>query len=187
MKRSYGITLGVAAIIACLGAYNATVELPVMSARSAEKHVTMIAYHQWLVSPSTLVIDLWDVDGETAMVDVDRNLFDAAAALKDKTFGEVVLAYRGRTRFRIDGAEFHAIGQERGWQNPVYTIRTLQEHLTKADGSRAFETWTGGLLGILGKQMEDHAEFHAQWWMRDTLGLPPGGALPSSGSAPPPL
>jgi len=35
------------------------------------------------------------------------------------------------------------------------------------DGKKAFGTWTGGLLGVLSKQMEDFGEFHEKWYVED--------------------
>ncbi|BAV45427.1 Uncharacterized protein MLTONO_0524 [Mesorhizobium loti] len=69
----------------------------------------------------------------------------------------------------MDGDYFRQTGREREWQNPVYVIRTLPENLKRIDGEPAFDTWTGGWLGVASKQMEDHAEFHKQWYLRDML------------------
>ena len=56
-------------------------------------------------------------------------------------------------------------------------MRTMQEHLQNPDGSPAFEVWNGGLLGVLGKQMEDHNAFHKRWWVDDALGTESTGSL----------
>ena len=44
---------------------------------------------------------------------------------------------------------------------------TFPENLLKVDGSRAYPTWAGGLLGVSGKQVEDFNDFHRQWWLQD--------------------
>jgi hypothetical protein len=49
----------------------------------------------------------------------------------------------------------------------MYTLRTLPENLNRPDGEQAFGTWTGGMLGVLGHQMEDFAEWHSAWYIRD--------------------
>lgn len=88
-------------------------------------------------------------------------------ALKDRTFSEVHLAYRGRTRFILAGSDFKEMGEEYGPQNPVYTIRTMPEKLLRPDGTRAFDTWTGGLLGVLEKQLDDVRKFHREWYLAE--------------------
>jgi hypothetical protein len=59
------------------------------------------------------------------MAAVDRSQFEAAEALKDQKFKAVVLAYRGRARFLLEGEHFREIGQERAWQYPIYRVRIL--------------------------------------------------------------
>ena len=46
-------------------------------------------------------------------------------------------------------------------------MRTFPENVYRPDGARAFDSWTGGVLGVLGKQMEDFNEFHKQWYIED--------------------
>jgi hypothetical protein len=80
------------------------------------------------------------------------------------TFEKVVLARAGTPVFLVKGAEFSTIGAEFGaGQNPVYLIRTLPEKLFRPSGEAAFGRWQGGLLGVLGKQMEDANEAARQW------------------------
>ena len=59
------------------------------------------------------------------------------------------------------------LGEEFGEQNPVYTIRTFPEHLSRPDGAQAFSTWTGGILGVLSKQMDDFNKFNKEWYIED--------------------
>jgi len=50
-------------------------------------------------------------------------------------------------------------------QNPVYTIRTFPENLYTIDGKNVYGEWTGGLLGVVTKQMEDFNDFHKKWYI----------------------
>lgn len=171
-KRRPHWPLGLAALLVALIAWNAVVAVPVMRALSDEQdESTTIAYRRWLISPSQIVFDVWKVAPTQSMVAMDRRLFKAAEALQGNSYEGVVLAHKGRARFIMDGPYFQEIGATRQTQNPIYTIRTMQEHLTNPDGSEAFGAWTGGLIGVLGEQMEDHTEFHRRWWINDELGL----------------
>ncbi len=71
----------------------------------------------------------------------------------------------------MGGKYFQESGVTRHTENPIYTIRTMQEHISDPDGSPAFGVWEGGWLGVLGKQLEDHNEFHRRWWVLDSLGV----------------
>lgn len=177
-QRSWPLWLG--AVLGLLIAWNAIVAIPVIRALSEEKGATTFVYRHWLVSPNRIVFDVWSVDGSQAMVDMDRRLFKAAEALQEKKFDAVVLAYRGEGKLVLDGGFFQEVGATRQTQNPLYLVRAMQEHVTNLDGSPAFDTWTGGWLGVLGKQMEDHNEFHNRWWLRAALEMHEGATMPSA-------
>ncbi|MNU11538.1 hypothetical protein D3C72_2594780 [compost metagenome] len=49
----------------------------------------------------------------------------------------------------------------------MYTIRTFPQNVWKLDGTAAYETWTGGMLGVLSKQMEDVNQFAKDWFIAD--------------------
>lgn len=48
-------------------------------------------------------------------------------------------------------------------QNPIYLIRTLPEQMYRPDGTSAFGSRSGGLLGVFGGQMKDVNEFGRAW------------------------
>lgn len=168
----------IASVLLVVIAWNGIITIPALRALDGENEATVFVYRRWLVSPSQIVIDVWSVKGTQSMVGMDRMLFKTAEGLQDKSYDTVVLAYRGQARLLMEGSYFQEIGATRQSQNPVYTMRTMQEHLRNPDGSTAFETWTGGLLGVFGKQLEDHSEFHKRWWLNDSLGMmKDGGGL----------
>lgn len=81
------------------------------------------------------------------------------------------MASSGKHKFYIDGEHFKKIGEEHEYQNPVYTLRTLPENIYTLDGKQAYPNWTGGVLGVMGKQMEDLNEFGKKWVLEDYLDL----------------
>jgi hypothetical protein len=119
------------------------------------------------VNPSELVFDLRAFDGRNSPADVDRVLLQYADTLGDRTFARVILAHRGTPKFVLEGEDFRTIGAMYGIENPVYTLRTLPEKLRRPDGTQAFGTWTGGLLGVALRQMEDLTALHQQWFLDD--------------------
>lgn len=120
---------------------------------------------------SVLVYDLRAVALTNSMADVFRVFLQFAQVEKARQFKSVELVFRGQPRFLIDGRYFKELGEEFGTQNPVYTMRTFPENLSKPDGSRAYPTWNGGLIGVVGKQTEDFNDFHRQWWMQDVVAM----------------
>lgn len=155
--------------LGALVAWNAVVYRPVAIALAGEEDVSLSAYRRWLISPDAIVIDIRAVKGTASMAAMDRNLFKAAEALKDQRFGTVVLAYRGTPKWLIDADAFQTIGRERAFQNPVYVMRTMQQDVKTLDGAPAFPASSGGWLGVLGEELNQHKRFHEGWWLDDAI------------------
>jgi hypothetical protein len=125
---------------------------------------------------SLLIFDLKSIEPTNSMADVFRVLLQFAQAEKGRAFTSVELAFRGQPRFFLTGDYFKHLGQEYSSQNPVYTMRTFTENVFKADGSHAYPSWTGGLIGVVGKQTEQFNEFHRDWYLNDLLSQAPPDA-----------
>jgi hypothetical protein len=120
-------------------------------------------------NPSILIYDLKSISNTNSMADVFRVYLQFSEKVQSKKFDVVELCFKGKTKFKIKGNYFQTLGEEYSWQNPVYTIRIFSENLINLDGSMAYPKWTGGLLGVLGKQMEDFNDFHKKWYLEDIL------------------
>lgn len=109
---------------------------------------------------SSIVIDVDKMDGSA--LDFLACVLQTANKLKDKEFEKVEFAKSGDSRFYISGDYFKEIGNEYGSQNDLYTLSTFAEHVYNMDGSKAFSTWEGGILGVMGQQLNDFKSFVAQ-------------------------
>ena len=124
--------------------------------------------------PSVLVFDLKNVSEENSSADVFRVFLKYAEIMKERNFDNVILSFRGNPKFQLKGDYFKKLGVEFEVQNPIYTIRTFSENVYKIDGSNAFSTWIGGMLGVLKNQMEDFNTFHQQWYRDEVVAEPQG-------------
>ena len=118
----------------------------------------------------SIVYDVWDLGPTASQAEVLGGFMRFADALKDREFREVRLAFRGQTKFILPGRNFAAMGDEFSYQNPVYTILTFPEKLTRPDGRPAFDSWSGGWIGVMSAQMDDVNELGRQWYLDDLLG-----------------
>lgn len=155
--------------LAVIGVNHLRVNAAAQNALKGPEHISVWAYYRYGASPSSIVFDIRSVAGEASAASVIGDFLRFAQEMRNRDFDHVYLASRGSVKFRISGAEFKQIGQEFSLQNPVYLLRTLPEKLETPDGGRAFPTWTGGLIGVLGQQMKDVQEFSLAWWMVDNL------------------
>lgn len=166
-------TLSLAAFIlsASLVGVNAIrVHIPGQEAVKYTGEITIASYYRFGVVPDSIVFDLrhvgWDASGALIL----GRFFAFAEEFKDREFREVRLAYKGKTKFILDGNDFSEIGRENSWQNPVYTIRTFPEKLRTPDGRRAYSSVSGGMLGVLSAQMDNVNQTTRDWYVNDMVG-----------------
>jgi hypothetical protein len=117
---------------------------------------------------------LRDVGSEAAALDVMRTLFVAAEVLSDRRLERVYLSFNGERRFYLEGRYFEELGRTYSYENPVILIRMLPEHVFELSGERAYQSWSGGWLGVMTRQMEDVNDFHDRWY-REKLTSTYGG------------
>lgn len=131
--------------------------------------VDLSVYCTNLLDSKIIVVDVLSVGLDKSTADVFRVLFQIAENLKEKQFERVYLASKGSKKFFIDGEYFYVLGSSFSSQNPIYLLRTFPENTYLLEGTKAFPTWTGGVLGVLGKQMDDLNSLAKDWFMEDIL------------------
>jgi hypothetical protein len=152
--------------LAAFVTFNASIGIPVASELGRDSRnsgLTIVAYRSFGLHPTDITLNILTAEN-VAPADVFRATFQAAQALKDRRFGQVRLV-RGLSHiYSMRGEDFQEIGREyEAGQNPVYLIRTFPEKLFLPNGTSAFGTWTGGLLGVAMQQMEDVNEAARAW------------------------
>lgn len=154
---------------AIVGANYLLLHDPVSSRLAADERnagISLLTHYHYGILPASIVIDLRSVHEKNAPADLWRSLFQAAGVIakKNRQPDVVLLQRQGLTVFRLKGEDFLQLGREfEAGQNPLFLLRTLPEKLFLPNGDRAFESWSGGLLGVLGKQMEDLNSATATW------------------------
>ena len=129
--------------------------------------ITIVAYYRNGIMVNSIVYDLWGVSPEASHAFILGRFFQFAEELEGRDFKEVRLAYRGKTKFILDGDDFGDIGRSYKYQNPVYIVRTLPEKLKTPSGRDAYSSWSGGALGVLGAQMDDVNQMARDWYLAD--------------------
>jgi len=139
----------------------------IVESDSRNTGISVYSHFNWFINPNVIVFDIRGVSPDKSPMDVSRVLLQLSEKLKEEEYESIILSFKGKSKFMLKGDFFKETGLEYGIQNPVYTLRSLPQNVYNLDGTNAFSTWTGGLLGILGKQMEDLNEFHKQWYIND--------------------
>lgn len=116
---------------------------------------------------NTLKYDLQEINGEKSIADVFRFFLQFSEQMKAEKFSEILIAHNGENKFKLEGSYFKLLGEEYNFQNPIYTMNHFTENVYNLNGTHAFETWTGGWLGVASKQIEDFNEFNKKWYLED--------------------
>ena len=161
------IFCGLMAIIAIVAFNTLAVHRHAYAALQGSDDINVAAYYRYGVKVNSITYDLWDIGPEASHAFTLGRFFQFAEELKDREFKEVRLAYRGKTKFILDGDDFQEIGRSFEYQNPVYIVRTLPEKLKTPNGRKAFSRWSGGLLGVVGAQMDDVNQMARNWYLDD--------------------
>ena len=117
-----------------------------------------------ITDKSTILIDVLSISSASKAT-VFRIILEVSEKLKDNTLDKVIFSHKGIEKFYITGAYFKTLGEEYGTQNAIYTMRTFPENVRNLDGTSAFETWSGGMIGVLNAQMKDLSDFHDRWYL----------------------
>ncbi|MEK0337272.1 MAG: hypothetical protein QQN41_07555 [Nitrosopumilus sp.] len=169
MKKVVWIVIALSIGIGGIYLFNyLTLTQPVLKTIDSDNRNTGIEFelhYKNYVIPNVLVFNLKDVADDKAIADVFRVLLQTTSVLKEKDFETIELAFKGTSKFKIKGIYFRELGKEYETQNPVYTMRTFPENLLDMNGQSAYSEWTGGLLGVLNKQMEDFNDFNKKWYL----------------------
>lgn len=139
----------------------------VIAGDSRNTGIGVSVHYAYYVDYSTLVYDLRSIDSGNSMADVFRLFLQFSDKVQSQRFTEVELLHKGKMKFTMAGDYFGTLGREYAVQNPVYTMRTFPENLKNPDGTRAYGEWTGGILGVALKQIEDFNDFHKRWYLED--------------------
>lgn len=148
----------------------ATLQKPlyeVLEADSRNKNVHAQAHYDGWFDTKTVVFNLSDVSGESSSLDIFRVFLQFAQSQKEHEYKEVILAAYGEKKFVVPGDYFHELGAEYSTQNPMYTIRTFPHHVSTMTGEHPFPEYTGGIFGVLGKEMDEFKQMNEQWYMDD--------------------
>ncbi|HXA63813.1 MAG TPA: hypothetical protein VNV82_01610 [Bryobacteraceae bacterium] len=179
LRKFAAVLLPLASLVSSLAAAEPSLQAEMNAVLKKDPRNGGIAVSvEYRSNASVLFYDLRAVAATNSMADVFRVFLQFAQIEKSRQFESVKLAFRGQPRFGISGKYFKQLGEQFGTENAVYMLRTFPENLLRPDGSHAYPTWTGGWLGVAGKQTEDFNDFHRQWWLNDFIASATPGAAP---------
>ena len=168
MKKILIFIFATVALVAAVNYFS--LSMPANSATNIDYRNTGIetlVYYEYFLNSNSVVVDLWNVESDKSTADVFRVLFQIAEKFEERQFDKVYLATKGVKKFYIEGNYFKELGSSFSYQNPVYLVRNFPENTYLLDGDKAYSSWTGGALMVIGRQMEDLNDLSRTWFIGD--------------------
>jgi hypothetical protein len=126
--------------------------------------VSVRVSYSGLVGTDTVVFDLRDGNSAGARrIDPVHLLMQFADKLDLYSIRRVVLARNGQHRFYIHAMDLKPLADSYAADGQLWAFNNLPASVRRMDGSRAFEEWSGGWLGVLKEQTEDVNDFITEW------------------------
>jgi hypothetical protein len=173
MKKLFLAIGSITLIVLCIYFYNyITLVQPVatvITKDSRNEGIVVDIHYKNYISTNTIIFNLKKLEKEKAVADVFRVLLQTSSALKNNKYDNIELAYKGESKFVLKGDYFKELGVQYEDQNPMYTMRTFPQNIYDINGTLAYSVWEGGMLGVLGKQMEDFQDFNNKWYLTEII------------------
>ena len=166
LRKKRLVFIGTPLIAAMIG-YSANVFLlqepmnDVLRQNTAFRGMNVSAHYEYWVVPGVVVYDLRELSFRQTPIDVHTAFLEFAKRMREKKIERVDLSYRGTTKFSIDGAAFHRLGNEyakRNFDYVLYTFPRLFHSVGASAQSGAADSERDALL-----------RFHQHWYGEDQL------------------
>ena len=155
-------------LIAAIIGYSANVMLlqqpvnDVLRENAAFRGMEVSAHYKYYMVPGVVVYDLRSIGVRQTPIDVHTAFLEFAKKVRDKRYKRVDLSYRGTTKFSIDGASFHKIGDEYAKRNFDYVLYTVPRLFHRVGA-------TSAAVKPAVSDRDALLQFHRQWYGEDQL------------------
>ncbi len=136
----------------------------VLKENAAFNGMEISAHYQYYMVPGVVVYDLRSIGVRQTPIDVHTAFLEFAKKVRANRYRRVELSYRGTTKFSIDGASFHRIGEEYAKRNFDYVLYTVP-HLFHREGPSK----STAAAKSSASDRDALLQFHRQWYGEDQL------------------
>jgi hypothetical protein len=157
-------------LVAALIGYSANLLLlqqpvnDILKENNAFQGMSVSVHYQYWVVPGVVVYDLQGIGVRQAPIDVHTAFLEFAKKLKEKRYRKIELSYKGTTKFSIDGASFHQLGEEYEKRNFDFVLYSFAHLFHPENGTRPVDKGKSDRDALL--------EFHRAWYGEDGMTKP---------------
>lgn len=110
-----------------------------------------------------IVFDVRACKGDSRLIDPLHLLMQFGYKIKDTPIAYLSIASGGEEVYRLEKSDLDELARQYELGARIWAFDHWPERLKKPTGERAFESWSGGLLGVMKGQMEDLNEALRAW------------------------
>lgn len=110
-----------------------------------------------------IVFDVWSLDGDSRLIDPLHLLMQFGHTIKDSSIDHLSIASGGKEVYRLEKSDLDELAREYDSGARIWAFSHWPERLRTPSGERAFESWSGGFLGVMEGQMNDLNEGLSTW------------------------
>ena len=126
----------------------------ILQGNQAFNGMSVSAHYEYWIVPGIVVYDLKSLSPESTPLQVHTAFLEYAKSMKDRSFEEVELRFRGQERFTLDGATFQRAGMEYSKQNFNFVLFDLPKLFRPLGSAEPADTADADAL----------LEFHSRWY-----------------------
>ena len=131
----------------------------ILQNNAAFQGMTVSAHYEYWIVPGVVVYDLKGLGDSSTPLQVHTAFLEYAKAMKDHQFDRVVLRWRGRERFALDGQTFQKAGLEYAKRNFGFVLFDLPRLFEPLDPQDRPDTADADAL----------MNFHREWYGEDLV------------------
>lgn len=110
-----------------------------------------------------LVFDVRSCKGDSRLIDPLHLLMQFGAKIKDISFDYLSIASGDEEVYRLPKSDLDELAHQYDLGARIWAFDHWPERLRKPTGESAFESWSGGLLGMIKAQAEDLNQALRTW------------------------
>ncbi len=110
-----------------------------------------------------IVFDVRSCKGDSRLIDSLHLLMQFGSKIKDESFTHLSVASGGEEVYRLEKSDLDELAHQYELGARIWAFDHWPERLRKPTGERAYESWSGGFLGVMKAQAEDLNEALRAW------------------------
>ncbi len=110
-----------------------------------------------------IVFDVRSCKGDSRLIDPLHLLMQFGYKIKDTRIDHLSIAAGGEEVFRLEKSDLDELAGQYELGARIWAFDHWPERLRKPTGERAYESWSGGFLGVMKAQAEDINEALRAW------------------------